>query len=78
MGEVRHVRRCTACGQFPPLSRGQIDDLVTGMRDTNGYGWSAIAEKFNQLRLPTLSGGKTWYPSTIQAIYRKATGADNG
>jgi hypothetical protein len=38
-----------------------------------GYGWSAIAEQFNDAHLPTLSGGKAWYASTIQKLYKEAT-----
>ena len=71
---MTELKRCHACGQWPSITKKQYQQLVVQYHDRNGYGWSAIAEKFNTMGLPTLSGGQSWYPSTVLALYRSATG----
>jgi len=67
------LKRCHTCGQWPVISKEEHQKTIVRLHDRHGYGWSEIAEQFNGTRFPTLSGGKEWYASTIQKLYKEAT-----
>lgn len=53
--------------------RDAIEKLIVTGRERKGLGWSAMAEQLNERAVPTMSGGKQWYPSTIKAVYDRAS-----
>lgn len=53
--------------------RDAIEKLIVTGRERKGLGWSQMAEQLNDRAVPTMSGGKQWYASTIKAVYERAS-----
>ena len=70
---MAELKRCHTCGQWPEMTKADYQLLIVQLHDRNGYGWSSIADQFNAKRFHTLSGGTSWYASTIQKLYKEAT-----
>ena len=62
---------CITCGVVKPMNRSEIREYILHMV-ARAYGWSDIADRLNNAKVPTLSGGSNWYASTVKSIYEKA------
>jgi DNA invertase Pin-like site-specific DNA recombinase len=61
-------RQGVQLGRPRTLDDAVRERIVAAHRE--GAGLSAIARMLNEERIPTASGGRQWYPSTVQAIIR--------
>jgi len=51
----------------------EVADRIVRERD-GGSTWQAIADRLNEDQVPTGQGGKTWRPSSVQAVYHRHAG----
>lgn len=57
----------------PPLPRDALGRRVTSMRK-RGMTLQGIADKLNEAGVPTLRGGRTWRPSSVNVVLNRKRG----
>jgi DNA invertase Pin-like site-specific DNA recombinase len=51
----------------------QLEEYIRLLRDEQRLGFSKISRMLNEANVPTVRGGKKWYPMSVQQIHKRIT-----